>query len=283
MLSEVRNFCISGSAESVEPAASRGLSGMPVQGASPLDPFDTEALILNLDASLRVHARSQFVAWTQGPLHRLLRQEVLICVLPAGAPSSFRIDCFSTRVTDASVFSRHLARDTSLAPKLIEGWRAHGRRPVLSDLVQSDVIGHSALASALERVAATQVVMHGCHDAAGKVTGFFVFASRAGTLSPRHLYHVQLVVPFLHTAWTRAQLNAWPRIDTPAQTRECAVTTREQEVLKWIYLGKTNPEIGCILGISALTVRDHVRNLLRKLNVVNRTQAVGRALEAQLL
>ena len=53
--------------------------------------------------------------------------------------------------------------------------------------------------------------------------------------------------------------------------------------MRWIYLGKTNSEIGSILGISAMTVRDHVRHLLRKLNVVNRTQAVGKALEAQLL
>jgi DNA-binding NarL/FixJ family response regulator len=85
------------------------------------------------------------------------------------------------------------------------------------------------------------------------------------------------------TAWTRAQPNAAPRGDRPVQKRDCVVTTREQEVMKWIYLGKTNSEIGCILGISAMTVRDHVRNLLRKLNVVNRTQAVGKALEAQLL
>jgi len=84
-------------------------------------------------------------------------------------------------------------------------------------------------------------------------------------------------------AWTRAQLNTWPRSDTPAQKRDCVVTTREQEVMRWIYLGKTNSEIGSILGISAMTVRDHVRHLLRKLNVVNRTQAVGKALEAQLL
>jgi transcriptional regulator EpsA len=256
------------------------LAGVPVEGASPLD---IEALIAILDASLRVHARSHFIAWTQGPLHSLLRQDVLICMLPVSGRSSFRIDCFSTLVAATTFISDPLARDASLARELIEIWRTHDRRPVLVDRVQSGIIGGSALASALERVAATQVVMHGCHDVAGNVTGFFVFACCGGTLSPRHLHHVQLVVPFLHAAWTRAQLSVWPRSDALTQKRDAIVTKREQEVLRWIYLGKTNGEIGCILGISAQTVKDHVQNLLRKLNVVNRTQAVGKAIDAQLL
>jgi DNA-binding CsgD family transcriptional regulator len=159
----------------------------------------------------------------------------------------------------------------------------HGHQPVLVDRVEAGVFRHSALASELKRVGATQIVMHGCHDVDGEVTGFFVFACRAGTLSPRQLYCVRLVVPFLHAAWMRAQLNAGPHGDEPAQQGDAVVTAREQEVLKWIYFGKTNGEIGFILGISTETVKDHVQNLLRKLNVVNRAQAVGRALEARIL
>lgn len=262
------------------PAALQRPTGAPVAGASPLN---IEALVFNLDASLRVHSRSHFVAWIQGPLRSLLRHDVLICMLPAGGASSFQIDCFSTLVTDASAFGEPLARDTSLAPKLVESWRAHGRLPVLVDHVQSGIVGTGGLANVLARAAATQVVMHGCHDVRGNVTGFFVFACGAGTLSPCHLHHVQLLVPFLHAAWMRAQLNASPHHDTPAHKPDAVVTTREKEVLNWIYFGKTNHEIGCILGISVHTVRDHVRNVLRKLDVVNRTQAIGKALEAQLL
>ena len=56
------------------------------------------------------------------------------------------------------------------------------------------------------------------------------------------------------------------------------LTRREHEILGWIYHGKTNIEIGMILRISPLTVKNHVQKILRKLNVVNRTQAVGKAL-----
>ncbi len=57
------------------------------------------------------------------------------------------------------------------------------------------------------------------------------------------------------------------------------LTRREAEVLRWITEGKTNPEIGLILGISELTVKKHVENLLHKLGVPTRTAAVALAIE----
>ena len=56
-----------------------------------------------------------------------------------------------------------------------------------------------------------------------------------------------------------------------------ALSAREAEILRWISLGKTNPEIGSILGISSFTVKNHVQRILRKLDVINRTQAVGKS------
>jgi DNA-binding CsgD family transcriptional regulator len=54
------------------------------------------------------------------------------------------------------------------------------------------------------------------------------------------------------------------------------LSARETEILRWIALGKTNPEIGSILNISAFTVKNHVQRILKKLDVTNRTQAVGK-------
>jgi DNA-binding CsgD family transcriptional regulator len=54
------------------------------------------------------------------------------------------------------------------------------------------------------------------------------------------------------------------------------LSAREAEILHWIALGKTNPEIGSILNISAFTVKNHVQRILKKLDVTNRTQAVGK-------
>lgn len=57
------------------------------------------------------------------------------------------------------------------------------------------------------------------------------------------------------------------------------LTPREAEVLRWVTEGKTNGEVGVILGISELTAKKHMENIFHKLGVTTRTAAVSRALE----
>jgi DNA-binding CsgD family transcriptional regulator len=52
-----------------------------------------------------------------------------------------------------------------------------------------------------------------------------------------------------------------------------AMTPREAEVLFWISEGKSNQDIGVILGASTGTICKHVEHILSKLNVENRTAA----------
>ncbi len=52
------------------------------------------------------------------------------------------------------------------------------------------------------------------------------------------------------------------------------LTKREKEILKLIALGKTNDEVADKLNISTLTVKTHVSNIYRKINVPNRIQAI---------
>ena len=55
------------------------------------------------------------------------------------------------------------------------------------------------------------------------------------------------------------------------------LTNREGEVLELISFGKTNPEIGIILGISTSTVAGHVKRIFLKLNTKDRVTAALRA------
>ena len=57
------------------------------------------------------------------------------------------------------------------------------------------------------------------------------------------------------------------------------LTPREAEVLFWISQGKTNHDIGVILGAKTGTICKHVEHILSKLNVENRTSAAVVALE----
>ena len=61
------------------------------------------------------------------------------------------------------------------------------------------------------------------------------------------------------------------------------LTAREIEVLKWVAAGKTSNVISEILSISSTTVEAHVINACRKLDVVNRTQAVAEAIRSKII
>lgn len=56
-----------------------------------------------------------------------------------------------------------------------------------------------------------------------------------------------------------------------------ALTLREAEVLYWVVKGKTNKDVGDILGSSPMTVKKHLERVFVKLGVETRTAAAGKA------
>src|SRR5262245_58720074 len=245
------------------------------------DFLQIESIVLNLDASLRVHARAHFFSWTQGLLQSLIRHELLICTLCLGKPPAFRADGFSMTTPDPSTLSDIFLRDTSVAPALIKAWEERRYQPVVIDTLNTPV-GSGAFTRELERLGGTQLLVHGMPDADGRALTLFTFACRPGSVGSRQTYLAQLLAPALHAAWVRTQLQRTGSTVEKA-SGQSVLTVREQDILKWIYLGKSNFEIGAILKISPLTVKNHVQKILRKLNVVNRTQAIGKALELRIL
>ncbi len=61
------------------------------------------------------------------------------------------------------------------------------------------------------------------------------------------------------------------------------LSQRELEVLQIIALGKTNQEIAQKLIVAPGTVKAHTASIYRKLDVVNRTEAVARARQLGIL
>lgn len=59
--------------------------------------------------------------------------------------------------------------------------------------------------------------------------------------------------------------------------RNCRLSKREVECLRWAALGKTDVEIAMILSRSCATVRFHIHNAATKLEAVNRSQTVFKA------
>lgn len=91
----------------------------------------------------------------------------------------------------------------------------------------------------------------------------------------------------VHIAPIRPTPNEWsvgflerPASDPAQALLSLGLTPREADVLRWVAEGKSNADVGVLLGISALTVKKHLENIFHKLGVENRTTAVVRALEA---
>jgi LuxR family transcriptional regulator, quorum-sensing system regulator BjaR1 len=72
-------------------------------------------------------------------------------------------------------------------------------------------------------------------------------------------------------------------LDRPKLEKRDLLTAREREVLRWAADGKTAWEVSVILKISERTVKFHLIQASRKLNAVNRTSAVAKALARGLI
>ena len=69
----------------------------------------------------------------------------------------------------------------------------------------------------------------------------------------------------------------------PAREAEGTLTPRERDVLRLVAAGATNREIASELFLSEHTVNFHVRNILAKLHLKNRAQAVAHAIRSGLV
>lgn len=94
----------------------------------------------------------------------------------------------------------------------------------------------------------------------------------------RMVADLQLLAVHAQDAAVRLLLDeAQRRLDLPR------LTVREREVLHWTSEGKSAWEVGVILGMSEHTVNFHLRNLMTKLDVTSKHQAVLKALSLGLI
>lgn len=265
-------------------SAPSGSSGRwSASGARLLDARVLESLLLNIDASLRVFSRPQLFAWTQGLLQNLLRHELLLCAVREDRALSYQVDCLASPWIDADRVRALFQQDVELVAGLLRRWVAAEFHPVVCSVLGVDATARGEFSAELHAIGADSVMVHGTYDSLGKPVSLFVLGATNGDLGQEQAFLLELIVPFLHLAWMRSQLaRPLEDIQAAAHTPDL-LTVREKEILRWIHLGKSNFEIGTILSISPLTVKNHVQKILRKLNVRNRTQAVGRALALRFL
>lgn len=160
--------------------------------------------------------------------------------------------------------------DGRINSPLVSLW-LKSREPVFYDEQHGEFFNPAWQSTVLE-YGLSSMAAHGMLDISGKETSYFCFAGLP-EWNNRTRVLLELIVPHLHVAVTR-QLAARAISDV------YSLSPREYEVLKLICIGKTNSEIGLILGISPWTVKIHVRNFMSKMNVSTRGHAAAKAIKS---
>ncbi len=95
-------------------------------------------------------------------------------------------------------------------------------------------------------------------------------------LRPTLMGDLQLATVHLHDAVMRSGLLMTPLAHP-------LLPGREREVLQWMAAGKSRQDLGDTLGISARTIKVHLRSAREKLGVLTMVQAVGRAIGRRII
>lgn len=242
---------------------------------------DQERFFRMAGSSIAVRHRHQFFLWATGELQAVIPHEVLICALPDQAGEVARVERFSMHPAKQSEFDEMTHPHSGLLPRIIATWRENGAQPhLLSPTINGQT--YARFKDDLARYDLTNIASHGTLDRNGNVSSHFSLICIPEPLTERHTILMELVIPYMKAALTRVTAADSQPERLRAQSK-VPVTEREIEILHWVQQGKSNAQIGHQLNISPLTVKNHVQNILKKLHVQNRAEAVSRAIGSRLI
>lgn len=259
---------------------------------SPDKPESSEYLLRLIEAAPQVRRRYQFFMWTQGDLQRWLPHRLLVCGAYDRDHRNVVFDVFNNLpVPDIALKSLHDGRD-GLTARAMNAWRQ--QRLAACRLQLADLPHPDGGLEALMGAGYLQMVVHGvCRPGRpDEVESFFMFGSPERAMPDNALQSIDMLLPCLHATYQRVHTterqmagNSALRSSTGGINlpRVGAITEREREILMRVRDGLNNQQISEKLGISALTVKNHIQKILRKMESSNRAQAVAKAMTLNLL
>jgi transcriptional regulator EpsA len=259
-----------------------------------LSPQQAEAIVRVVEAAPHVRRRHQFFVWTQSQLQALLPHEFLACAAYERRQRDLVFEAFQNVVLAPEAVALLTHAEGPLLRALVAAWvGGRGRAQLLEPARMGGALHGEA--GVLRSCGIETLLVHGVSrpERPVELESFFVFASRGRTAGAQSLAHLELLLPHLHNIWQRvmaAEREMTPTAALPKALRRGAnsdspkgVTLRERQILLCVREGKSNLQIGEVLNISPLTVKNHVQKILRKLGASNRAQAVAEAIAMGLL
>ena len=226
-----------------------------------------------------IASRADFFLWSQGHLKMLLPHGLLIGLLLDERQQALQLECLQSVPYRADLLDR----------------LRHPEHGYLARLARScdgpDILllGEGSTASALKQPVPAMAMEwqaldfgYGLLLASGPLLdGISSYIGLFGLQAAPSLaqgWLLRVLAPQLHFALMRVKSQPEGAPDPNPNLIE-ELTDRQLQILQWVKMGKTNYEISLILDISALTVKNHLQKLFKRLNVHNRAQAVARLME----
>lgn len=256
-----------------------------------------EAIVRIVESAPRVMRRSQFFVWTQSQMQALLPHEILACGAYHRQRRELVFEVFHNVVLLPQLLQQLGDGQGALLSMLAAAWIAAHGRPLQVDRARLQRSGLEGVETLMREQGIAVLLVHGVArpQRIAEIESLFVLAGSAGGASLPKLSHLDLMLPHLHATWQRVasaerKLSAAAAAPAPAASRPGAdadpsrsVTARERQILSWVRAGHNNHQIAEELGISPLTVKNHIQKILRKLQANNRAQAVAEAMSLGLL
>jgi DNA-binding NarL/FixJ family response regulator len=159
----------------------------------------------------------------------------------------------------------------------IEQYRMHRPDVVLMDLRMPVMDGLDAMRAILADDPAAKIVMLTTYDGDEDIYRALEAGARGYLLKDMVRTEIAAVV---RTVWSgRRAIPAPVAARLAEHTPRVALTPRETEVLRLVAQGRSNLEIAVAMGRAEGTVKVHLKNILQKLGVNDRTAAATEALQ----
>ncbi|MEQ1592637.1 MAG: XrtB/PEP-CTERM-associated transcriptional regulator EpsA [Thiobacillaceae bacterium] len=226
-----------------------------------------------LTASRQVTLRHQFFSWVHGPVQSLIPHEILVCGIADDSGILMHERFTACRYFKDEHFAQVTHPGSGLMGQLSQEWQLAGQ-PRLIAALPGDPGGWQARLTELEL---KNIAFHGMSWLSGQIKGYASFSRVRVPFDGQLALYLDILLPHLLVTLARVLAHE-ARTRTDSKRPVGIITPREVEVLSWVRDGKTNDEIAAILGLSMLTVKNHLRNVMKKLVVRSRGQAVAKAI-----
>jgi transcriptional regulator EpsA len=260
-----------------------------------------QAVVRLVEAAPDVRRRYQFFVWTQSQMQALVPHQVLVCGAYQRQRRALVLDAFHNIVLAPEVLQALTDPQSPLVAALVQCWVDGRGRPRALDLARLDAGAAEAAQGLRAGLGYSHLLVHGVArpQRPSEIESLFIFGGMgSGAVLAQRCTWLDLMLPHLHSTWQRvaatelelqrpaasaAPVPARLRDDAPPPPPRGSVTERERQILRWVREGKSNQAVAEILGISPLTVKNHIQKILRKLGAGNRAQAVAQALAQNLI